>query len=151
MAGTRSRVQGPGLCSPVQVRNLTAHLFCCDFLFQVQISTASICSVNLTKIRSGSDFAVVTVTSDHELCDFSLVTEGETRIRSADCESHGETRTTFICHIKGLRPGTLYHLTVVSQRDRRRSSSLVRTGMSHMEFADCPCINVRTTEKLFIL
>ncbi|XP_029008877.3 receptor-type tyrosine-protein phosphatase beta-like isoform X2 [Betta splendens] len=96
----------------------------------VHTARASPCSVNLTEIQSGPDLAVVTVTSDGVWCEFSLVIEDVSWMRSTHCHLSKETRTTFICHIKGLEPGTLYRLTVVSRKNGQRSSALLRTAPS---------------------
>ncbi|XP_071318352.1 receptor-type tyrosine-protein phosphatase beta-like isoform X2 [Trachinotus anak] len=93
----------------------------------VQTSAVSRCSVTVTGISSDSDSAVVTVTTGGLNCNFSLVSEEDSRFESTDCDPHGETGTGFICQVMGLEPGTLYRLTVISGMDGERSSTSVRT------------------------
>ncbi|XP_035521238.1 receptor-type tyrosine-protein phosphatase beta-like, partial [Morone saxatilis] len=90
----------------------------------VQSTEASCCSANVTEISSSSDSVVVKLTSAGLSCNFTLVTEEKHR---ADCDPYGESRNTFVCHILGLEPGTLYHLTVISKKDGERSKASVRT------------------------
>nr|XP_020471463.1 receptor-type tyrosine-protein phosphatase beta-like isoform X2 [Monopterus albus] len=93
----------------------------------VQTSAVSCCSVNLTQISSGPRSAAVTFTTGGRSCNFSLVTEQNSRAHSTDCDPYGETETAFICNVTGLEPGTLYRLTVVSRKDGERSNASVRT------------------------
>ncbi|XP_039990021.1 receptor-type tyrosine-protein phosphatase beta-like isoform X2 [Xiphias gladius] len=94
---------------------------------EVQTSAVPRCSVNVTEITSGSDSAVVTLTTGGLSCNFSLVTEEDSRAESTDCERYGGTGTDFTCQVMGLEPGTLYQLTVISRTDGERSSAFVRT------------------------
>ncbi|XP_026166665.1 receptor-type tyrosine-protein phosphatase beta isoform X3 [Mastacembelus armatus] len=93
----------------------------------VQTSTVSRCSVNLTEISSGSQSASVTLTSTGQSCNFSLVTEQDSRVHYTDCDPYGDTGTAFVCHVMGLDPGTLCRLTVISRKDGERSSVSVLT------------------------
>uniref|UniRef100_A0A8D3C8I9 protein-tyrosine-phosphatase n=1 Tax=Scophthalmus maximus TaxID=52904 RepID=A0A8D3C8I9_SCOMX len=55
-------------------------------------------------------------------CNFSLVTEQESRYESADCDPRGETGNDFNCKVQDLEPGTLYQLSVISQTDGEKST-----------------------------
>uniref|UniRef100_A0A671TJ66 Receptor-type tyrosine-protein phosphatase beta-like n=1 Tax=Sparus aurata TaxID=8175 RepID=A0A671TJ66_SPAAU len=79
------------------------------------------CSVNMTEMSSRSDSVNVTLTSTGPSCNFSLMTDDQ----STDCELIGPS---FTCHLTGLQPGTLYHLTVMSKTDGEKSNASVRTG-----------------------
>ncbi|KAK2842858.1 hypothetical protein Q5P01_013058 [Channa striata] len=92
---------------------------------------ASRCSVNLTKIWSSSDLAVVTLTTNGLSCNFSLVTEDDSQAQTTDCDPYGEARSSFICNATSLVPGSLYRFTVVSKKDGEKSNvSTVRTAPS---------------------
>uniref|UniRef100_A0A7N9AYC2 Protein tyrosine phosphatase receptor type B n=1 Tax=Mastacembelus armatus TaxID=205130 RepID=A0A7N9AYC2_9TELE len=105
----------------------------------VQTSTVSRCSVNLTEISSGSQSASVTLTSTGQSCNFSLVTEQDSRVHYTDCDPYGDTGTAFVCHVMGLDPGTLCRLTVISRKDGERSSVSVLTGKNRL---DSVCMTV---------
>uniref|UniRef100_A0A8D3E114 protein-tyrosine-phosphatase n=1 Tax=Scophthalmus maximus TaxID=52904 RepID=A0A8D3E114_SCOMX len=94
----------------------------------VQTSAVSRCTVNVTGVIAGSRSAVVMVTTRGLSCNFSLVTEQESRYESADCDPRGETGNDFNCKVQDLEPGTLYQLSVISQTDGEKSSMSVRTG-----------------------
>ncbi|XP_073328917.1 receptor-type tyrosine-protein phosphatase beta-like isoform X2 [Pagrus major] len=86
----------------------------------VQSTEAPRCSVNVTETSSSSDSVLVTLTSTGPSCNFSLMTDD----RSTDCQLIGPS---FTCHLTGLQPGTLYHLTAMSRTDGERSDASVRT------------------------
>lgn len=99
------------------------------FQFQVQSTEASRCSVNWTEISTSSDSVQVRFSSSGgQSCNFSLQTADESQAQSDDCDPGGETGTGFICNITALQPGTLYNLTVISNKDGERSHASVRTG-----------------------
>lgn len=77
--------------------------------------------MNMTEMSSRSDSVNVTLTSTGPSCNFSLMTDDQ----STDCELIGPS---FTCHLTGLQPGTLYHLTVMSKTDGEKSNASVRTG-----------------------
>ncbi|XP_045892944.1 receptor-type tyrosine-protein phosphatase beta-like [Micropterus dolomieu] len=85
------------------------------------------CSVNFTKISSGSDSAVVKFTTAGLSCNFTLFAGEDSRAVPTECDPDGESRNTFTCQIPGLEPGTLYRLTVISKKDGERSNASVRT------------------------
>ncbi|XP_038562970.1 receptor-type tyrosine-protein phosphatase beta-like isoform X3 [Micropterus salmoides] len=85
------------------------------------------CSVNFTKISSGSDSAVVKFTTAGLSCNFTLFAGEDSRAVPTECDPDGESRNTFTCQILGLEPGTLYRLTVISKKDGERSNASVRT------------------------
>ncbi|XP_069028817.1 receptor-type tyrosine-protein phosphatase beta-like isoform X2 [Embiotoca jacksoni] len=94
---------------------------------KVQPSEAPRCSAHLTEVSSSSDSAVVRLTSTGRSCDFILSTDSRpgTSTGTAHCEP--DTSTASMCQIRGLEPGTLYQVTVVSRKDGERSSGSVRT------------------------
>ncbi|XP_044211802.1 receptor-type tyrosine-protein phosphatase beta-like isoform X1 [Thunnus albacares] len=93
----------------------------------VQSTEAPRCSVNFTQISADSNSAVVTFNTSALFCNFTVLTEEESRADGTDCEPHGELSHTFICHITDLEPGTLYRLAVISKKDGERSNASVRT------------------------
>lgn len=85
--------------------------------------------MNWTEISSSSDSVVVRFSSSGGLsCNFCLQTAEDPQAQSADCDPDGESETGFICNITALQPGTLYRLTVISNKDGERSDASVRTG-----------------------
>ncbi|XP_037834338.1 receptor-type tyrosine-protein phosphatase beta isoform X2 [Kryptolebias marmoratus] len=100
----------------------------------VQTSVGPRCSVELTEIRSGSDSAVVRLTSACLSPDLTITTAGGSGLSSVRCEPDGPTGHVFICHMSQLDPGTLYRL--ISRKDGERSYGSVFTdpvGPAHLE------------------
>ncbi|XP_041794073.1 receptor-type tyrosine-protein phosphatase beta-like isoform X2 [Chelmon rostratus] len=92
---------------------------------EVQSPEASRCSANFTEISSSSDSVVVKFTTAGLSCNFTLLTDS--RPESTDCGLYGESRSTFICRVLGLEPGTFHHLTVISRKDGERSNASALT------------------------
>lgn len=84
--------------------------------------------MELTEVRSGSDSAVVRLTSTCLLPDLTITADAGFGLKTGHCEPNGDTGSVFICHMTQLDPGTLYWLTVISKKDGGRSGGWVRTG-----------------------
>ncbi|XP_034442989.1 receptor-type tyrosine-protein phosphatase beta-like isoform X2 [Hippoglossus hippoglossus] len=83
--------------------------------------TVSRCSVIVSEVGSGSHWAELALTTGGVSCNFSVVNGEE----SSDCDAFGENG--FLCRVEGLKPGTLYELTVISRKDGEKSNKFVRT------------------------
>ncbi|XP_069384935.1 receptor-type tyrosine-protein phosphatase beta [Paralichthys olivaceus] len=79
------------------------------------------CSVNVSEVSSGSHWVELALTTRGVTCNFSVVNREE----SSDCDAFREN--DFLCRVEGLKPGTLYELTVISRTDGEKSNTSVRT------------------------
>ncbi|KAF7656249.1 hypothetical protein LDENG_00044620 [Lucifuga dentata] len=92
------------------------------------VTEAFRCSVNITDISADKDSVAVKLTTTGRSCYFTVFRENN-RTDGTACEPHGELRNAFVCEIRGLEPGTLYHLTVISRSDGQSSNASVRTDV----------------------
>lgn len=61
-------------------------------------------------------------------CNFRLQSAKDPPTQTTNCDPDGESEDGFICRMTDLQPGTLYSLTLVSEKDGERSNASVRTG-----------------------
>ncbi|XP_041851938.1 receptor-type tyrosine-protein phosphatase beta-like isoform X2 [Melanotaenia boesemani] len=105
-------------------------------LQKVQTSAGPRCSAELTEISSSSDWAVVRLTSSGLSCDFGLITDLGSLLKTSKCNPYQHPGTALICRITELEPGTQYRLTAISRKDRESSSIFVHTdpvGPAHLK------------------
>ncbi|XP_038146926.1 receptor-type tyrosine-protein phosphatase beta-like isoform X2 [Cyprinodon tularosa] len=94
---------------------------------KVQTSPGPKCSLELTRVRTSWDSAMVWFTTACPSPNLIALMDSDSGPIWGHCRLDGKNRFNFICNITKLEPGTLYKLTVIYGENEKISLGLLQT------------------------